>query len=79
MLQDPTRLAIAEEVVALSAEIGLTPIQMAIAWVRARPGVSSVIIGPRTFEQYEQNMAGFDVTLDDDVVERLDGISKAAR
>jgi len=79
MLQDPNRLAIAAEVVALADEIGLTPIQVAIAWVRARPGVSSVIIGPRTFEQYEQNMAGFDATLDDDVVERLDGISKGAR
>ena len=79
MLQDPDRLAIAAEVVALSDEIGLTPIQVAIAWVRARPGVTSVIIGPRTFEQYEQNMAGFEVTLDDDVVERLDAISKGGR
>jgi aryl-alcohol dehydrogenase-like predicted oxidoreductase len=79
MLEDPQRLAIADEVVAVSAEIGLTPTQVAIAWVRAQAGVTSVIIGPRTFEQYEQNLAGFDVTLDDDVVERLDEISKGAR
>jgi aryl-alcohol dehydrogenase-like predicted oxidoreductase len=79
MLEDPNRSAVAEEVVALSAEIGLAPTQVAIAWVRAQAGVTSVIIGPRTFEQYEQNMAGFDVTLDDDVLERLDRLSKSAR
>jgi aryl-alcohol dehydrogenase-like predicted oxidoreductase len=79
MLEDPNRIAIAEEVVALSADIGLPPTQVAIAWVSAQPGVTSVIIGPRTYEQYEQNMAGFVVTLDDDVLDRLNGLSKGAR
>jgi aryl-alcohol dehydrogenase-like predicted oxidoreductase len=79
MLQDPDRLAIAAEVVALSAEIGLTPIQVAIAWVRAQAGVSSVIIGPRTFEQYEQNMAGFELALDPALIKRLSDASRWAR
>ena len=34
------------------------PPRCAIAWVLARRGVTSVIIGPRTFDQYEQNMEG---------------------
>jgi aryl-alcohol dehydrogenase-like predicted oxidoreductase len=79
MLEDPNRAAIAEDVVALSAEIGVPQAHVAIAWVAAQEGVTSVIIGPRTFEQYEQNMAGFDVTLDADVLERLNEISKGAR
>ena len=79
MLEDPARLAIAEKVVALSAEIGVSSTQMAIAWVSAQPGVTSVIIGPRTFEQYEQNITGFDVTLDDEVLDRLNQLSKDAR
>src|ERR1700712_1483606 len=79
MLEDPNRAAIAEEVVALSAEIGVPSTQVAIAWVAAQKDVTSVIIGPRTFEQYEQNMAGFDVTLDADVLQRLNILSKAVR
>ena len=79
MLEDPARVAIAEEVVALSAEIGVPATQVAIAWVSAQPGVTSVIIGPRTFEQYEQNMTGFGVTLDDEVISRLNRLSKSAR
>jgi aryl-alcohol dehydrogenase-like predicted oxidoreductase len=79
MLEEPARVAIAEDVVALSAEIGVPPTQVAIAWVAAQAGVTSVIIGPRTFEQYEQNMAGFEVTLDNDVLERLSKLSKGAR
>jgi aryl-alcohol dehydrogenase-like predicted oxidoreductase len=79
MLEDPKKSAIADDVVALAAEIGVPSTQVAIAWVAAQAGVTSVIIGPRTFEQYEQNMAGFDVSLDDDVLARLNRLSKSAR
>ncbi len=79
MLEDPDRVAIAEDVVALAVEVGVPATQLAIAWVSAQPGVTSVIIGPRTFEQYEQNMAGFEATLDDDVLARLNRLSKGAR
>jgi aryl-alcohol dehydrogenase-like predicted oxidoreductase len=38
-----------------------------------------VIIGPRTFDQYRQNMEGFDLTLDPSVVKRLSDASRWAR
>jgi aryl-alcohol dehydrogenase-like predicted oxidoreductase len=69
-------LAIADEVGKVAAELGTTPTAVAIAWVLGRLGVTSVIIGPRTFSQYEENMEGFDLTLDDQVVHRLNDVSR---
>jgi aryl-alcohol dehydrogenase-like predicted oxidoreductase len=40
--------------------------QLALAWVLAQPGVTSPIIGPRTMEQYEDNMKALDVEITDD-------------
>ena len=69
-------LRIADEVAKVGAELGTTPTAVAIAWVLGRRGVTSVIIGPRTFEQYEQNMEGFDVELDHETVHRLNQVSR---
>lgn len=67
---------IAEEVGKVASDLGTTPAAVALAWVADRPGVTSVIIGPRTIEQYEQNIAAFDVELPPEVVERLDEASR---
>jgi aryl-alcohol dehydrogenase-like predicted oxidoreductase len=69
-------LRIADEVGKVAAELGTTPTAVAIAWVLGRRGVTSVIIGPRTFEQYEQNMEGFDVELDRETIHRLNQVSR---
>ncbi len=76
---DEQSLALADEVGKVTAELGTTPTTVAIAWVFARRGVTTVIIGPRTFEQYEQNMEAFDLHLDPAVVKRLSDASRWAR
>ena len=63
MLNDQV-LDTADEVGKVAAELGATPTAVAIAWALARRGVTSVIIGPRTLDEYEQNLAGFDLTLE---------------
>jgi aryl-alcohol dehydrogenase-like predicted oxidoreductase len=63
----------------VAAELGVTPTAVSIAWLLARRGVTSVIIGPRTCDQYEQNMEGFDLDLDPAVVKRLSDASRSAR
>lgn len=40
----------------------------------AHPGITSAIIGPRTIEQLDDLLAGTDVVLDDDVLDRIDQI-----
>jgi aryl-alcohol dehydrogenase-like predicted oxidoreductase len=69
----------AEAVGKVAAEVGATSTAVALAWVLARRGVTSVIIGPRTFEQYEQNMEGFDLELDPVLVKRLSDATRWAR
>ncbi len=58
----------------LAAEAGMRLTHMATAFVRAHPAVSAVIIGPRTPEQLEDLLAGVEVVLSDDVLDRIDEI-----
>jgi aryl-alcohol dehydrogenase-like predicted oxidoreductase len=78
MLDDQS-LDMADEVAKVAGEVGSTSTAVAIAWVLARRSVTSVIIGPRTFDQYEQNMDGFDLSLDQALVKRLSDASRWAR
>jgi len=59
----------------VAAESDATPAQVALAWVQARSGVASTIIGARTLDQLEANLAALDVTLTDDQVRTLDEAS----
>jgi len=68
-------LTIAAEIGTIAAELETTPAAVALAWVRRRPGVTAVIIGPRTVAQYEQNLAGFTLDLPAHAAARLDAIS----
>ena len=45
---DPKKLAIAEEVIKIADEIGRTPSQVALNWVRQQPGVIIPIVGAKT-------------------------------
>ena len=78
MLDDQS-VELAVEVGKVAAEIGATSAAVALAWVLSRRGVTTVIIGPRTFEQYEENMAGFDLALDPVLIKRLSDASRWAR
>lgn len=49
--------------------------QVAIAWVLARPAVSSVILGARTLDQFDSNLAAGDLQLSDDETRLLDAAS----
>ncbi len=49
---------------------------MALAWVRAPPGVSSVIIGARRLSQLDDNVRAVDVDLSGDELARLDTLTK---
>ncbi len=48
---------------------------VALAWVMAREGVTSTIIGARTTEQLQQNMQALAVTLSPQVIAALDALS----
>ena len=54
---------VAERVVAVAKAKGVLPIQVALAWVANRPGVTAPIISATKIEQLDQLLAGLDVTL----------------
>jgi aryl-alcohol dehydrogenase-like predicted oxidoreductase len=70
-----TRIEIADAVKAVAADIGRTPAQVALAWLLARPGVASPILGARTLAQIEDNLGALDVGLDADALQRLEAAS----
>ncbi|GAA3565012.1 aldo/keto reductase [Kribbella ginsengisoli] len=59
---------------ALAAEAGMTLPQLAIAFARAHPAVTSVLIGPRTQEQLDSLLPAAEFDLSGDVLDRIDEI-----
>jgi aryl-alcohol dehydrogenase-like predicted oxidoreductase len=66
---------ILDAVRAVAAEVRSTPSAVSLAWLLAKPQVTSVIFGARTVEQLEQNLAGADLELSAKHVEVLDQAS----
>lgn len=59
---------------ALCREIGEGPGEVALAWLLHNPAVTAPIIGPRTLEQLESAIHATEITLDADVLAKLDEI-----
>jgi len=55
---------------------GVSPAQVALAWLMARPGISTVIVGARTDEQLADNLAAAELTLSDEEHARLEKVSR---
>ena len=68
-------LAIAEEVVKIAEQIGRTPAQVALAWVRQGPGVIVPLVGARTREQLDDNLGCLAFDLSPEQKARLDEAS----
>jgi aryl-alcohol dehydrogenase-like predicted oxidoreductase len=60
----------------VSGTLGVTVAQVALAWVRLQPTVTSTLIGARTFDQLETNLASIDVDLDDAMVAELNALTQ---
>ncbi len=65
-----------EAVQAVAKELGTTAARVALAWVKAQAGVSSVIIGARTLEQLDENLAALDLELGPEHLKRLADVSR---
>jgi aryl-alcohol dehydrogenase-like predicted oxidoreductase len=49
--------------------------QLALAWVMQRDGITSPIIGPRTMEQFEDNMKAMEVKFTEQELKQIDEIT----
>ena len=71
---DDRRLDAVEQLIPLAREAGLSMTHLAMAFAIAHPGVTSALLGARTMEQLDDLLAGMDVALTDDVLDRIDEI-----
>jgi aryl-alcohol dehydrogenase-like predicted oxidoreductase len=72
--ENQRKLDAADRLADLADEAGISLIEMAIAFVLRHPAVTAPIIGPRTMEHLESQLAAADVVLSDDVLDRIDEI-----
>jgi aryl-alcohol dehydrogenase-like predicted oxidoreductase len=64
------------EAVARAADgLGWTPLEVALAWVRDRPGVTAPILGARTAQQLRGALGVEELTLPDEITAALDDVS----
>jgi aryl-alcohol dehydrogenase-like predicted oxidoreductase len=67
---------IIETAEAIAKEVGTTTARVALAWVQARPGVASTIIGARTMDQLDDNLVALEVKLPPQAIAKLDEVSR---
>jgi len=56
--------------------LGLSPMEVALAWVRDRPGVTAPIVGARTAAQLRGSLTVEDVELPEEITQALDDVSR---
>jgi aryl-alcohol dehydrogenase-like predicted oxidoreductase len=75
-LLDDRHFDIADETAAIADELGTTSATVALAWLRDRPGITSVVLGPRSADQLAANLAGLAFDLPDALTTRLNAASQ---
>jgi aryl-alcohol dehydrogenase-like predicted oxidoreductase len=68
------KLEAADALAKLADEAGMTLIEMALAFVIRHPAVTAAIIGPRTMDHLESQLPGAELTLSDEILDRIDEI-----
>jgi len=72
---DPRCSAIVESVVTAASGLGVSPLEVALTWIRDRPGVVAPILGARTAAQLAGALAVEEMTLPAEISRALDDVS----
>lgn len=73
-MSDESKLDAVEQLIPLANECGMPLTHLAMAFVMAHPGVTAAILGPRTIEHLDDALAGMNVVLSDEILDRIDQI-----
>ena len=63
----------------LAAEAGLPLAGLAVAWLLARPALTSAVVGASRPEQLDETLGAADATLDAGLLDRLDALTAPYR
>jgi aryl-alcohol dehydrogenase-like predicted oxidoreductase len=72
---EPRSSSIVEAVVIAAGGLGVSPLEVALAWIRDRPGVTAPILGARTAGQLQGALRSEDLTLPAEIAAALDDVS----
>ncbi|HTW13903.1 MAG TPA: aldo/keto reductase [Nocardioides sp.] len=76
---DARRTAVLDAVLAVAEDLGTSPVQVSLAWLRRRATLASTpmipIVGPRTPEHLEAYLRSLDLDLGEEQYQRLDEVS----
>lgn len=78
-IDEPRGFAIVGVAREIATARGVSVAQVALNWLLARPGVTSVIVGARTTDQLRDNLAATTWALAPDELARLDAVSEPPR
>jgi aryl-alcohol dehydrogenase (NADP+) len=68
------RLDAVEQLIPLAEQAGMPMTHLSMAFAISHPGVTSALLGAHTMEQLDDLLAGLDVTLTDEILDRIDEI-----
>ncbi|MDY0323933.1 MAG: aldo/keto reductase family protein [Candidatus Carbobacillus sp.] len=71
---DDTLLQTVDRLAEVARDLGITPSQLALAWVLRQQNVASAIVGASRVEQIEENAKASGIILDDPTIERIEAI-----
>ncbi len=72
---EPSARSVVDAVVTAADGLGVSPVAVALAWVRDRPGVVAPIVGARSVAQLQASLAAEQVVLPEVVRRALDDVS----
>ena len=65
---------VAKEILEISSTLGRSVSQIALNWVLRNSLITSAVIGPRTIQQYEDNLESLDWELDLNILDKIDSL-----
>lgn len=71
----PDNLAKADRVATMARELGVTPGQLALAWILSKDFIASAIVGATRAEQVVENVKAADIVVPGSLLEELDRIT----
>ena len=72
MYYQPNDFAVSERLTEVAQKLGLPKMQVALAWVLAKPGITSPIIGASKMNHLEESLQALSVKLSQDDIEGLE-------
>ena len=73
-MSDERRLDAVEQLIPVAEDAGLSLTHMSMAFVLAHPGVTAALIGPRKMDHLDDLLAGMNVGLSEETLDRIDAI-----